>query len=136
MQEVVGVETKIIQFMTKIVQIMEHYVSTDLGVSKEFYGGRRSTLDETGQGNAVSVSTCRDSSCMTLKGIEKENLGVFITLPLTKDSVQQLEMSFVDDNYFSSDEKKVIAKMAKTLNKHTHLCEVTAGRVQFDKTHF
>ena len=75
-------------------------------------------MARTGQGNEVSVSTCRDSSCMKLKEIEIENLGVFIKSTLTADSVQHLATYFVDDNDFESDGKKVVVKMTKTLYKH------------------
>ena len=59
-QECTGVETKQIQPVTKILPIMEHYVSSTFGVSKEFWCGRRTTLTGIGQGNVVSVSMCRD----------------------------------------------------------------------------
>ena len=45
-------------------------------------------------------------------------------------------MSFIDDSYFASDRKKVVAKMTKIPNKHAHLYEATVGRVKFDKTIF
>ena len=61
---------------------------------------------------------------------------MLIKSPLTTDSVHQLAIAFVDDNDFASDGKKALAKMTKTLNKYAQLYEATAGRVQFDKTHF
>ena len=106
-KESVGVETKPIQLVTKTLPTIEHCVGSYFGVIKEFCGGRRQTLMVgTGQVNACSVSMFRDSSCMMLKEIEKENLGVFIKLPLTTDSVQQLAIAFVDDDDFASDEKR------------------------------
>ena len=51
-----GVETQPIKLVTKILPIMQHYVSTVFGVSKEFYGGSRSKLARTGQGNVVSFN--------------------------------------------------------------------------------
>ena len=57
--------------MTKILPIMECYVSTEFRTSKAFYGGRRSILAEADQGNVISVNTCRDLSCVTLKDIGK-----------------------------------------------------------------
>ena len=81
-----GVETKPIQLVTKILPIMEHYVNTSFGVSKHFCGRRRITLAGTGQGNVFSVNMCRYSSCIMLREIEKENLGVFIKPPSTTDS--------------------------------------------------
>ena len=71
LQEFVGDETKPIQLMTKILPIMEHYVSKPFGVIKDFYSRRRLTLTGKGQDIVVSVRTCRDSSCMMLKDIEK-----------------------------------------------------------------
>ena len=67
MQESVGVETKPIQLVTKILLTMDHHISTAFGGSKEFCGGRRSMLAEKDQGNVFSVKMFRDSSCMILK---------------------------------------------------------------------
>ena len=114
---------------------MQHYVSTTFGVSKEFYGGSRSKLAGTGQEDVLSVNICRYSSFIMLKDSEKEELGVCIKSPFTTEQVKQLAVAFFDDNYFTSDVKKVIDKMTKILNKHTRLYEATACRVKFDKTH-
>ena len=89
---------------------MEYSVSTEFGTSKDFCGGRRSRLVVTGQGNVVSVNMCRDSSCIALKDIEKENLGFLIRLRLTTEVVHQLAIAFVGDNDFSSEEKKTVEK--------------------------
>ena len=110
-------------------------MSTAFGASKEFYGGRGETLTGAGQGNVVSVNICRHSSCIILRDIEKENLGVLITSPLTKEIVQQLAIAFFDDNDFASDGKHA-EKITKILKRCTKLYEATAGRVQFDKTYF
>ena len=75
-QESVGLETKPIKLMTKILPIMEYYVRTSFGVSTEFYRGSRLTLARTGHGNMVSVNICRDSSCIMLKDVDKEKWGV------------------------------------------------------------
>ena len=104
-QESVGVETKPIKFITKMLPTLEHSMSTAFGVSKECYGGTGYPLEGAGQGNVVSVSAFRDSSCATLRETEKENLVVFITSPLTEEIMQQLEISLVDDNDFASDGK-------------------------------
>ena len=103
MQDSVGLETKHIQLITKILPIMEYYVSTSFGLSKEYYGGRRETIAGTGKGNVVFVNIFRCSSWIILRDIEKENLGVFIKSPVTEESEQQLAIAFVDDNYFTSD---------------------------------
>ena len=68
-QEILGVKTKPIQFITKILPIMDHFTSTDFGASKEFYGGRGETLTGAGQGNLMSVKMCIHSSCIILKDI-------------------------------------------------------------------
>ena len=65
LKESVGVESKPIMLITKVMPIMENYVCTAFGVSKECYGGRKMILAGTGQGNVVSGNTCRDSSCLT-----------------------------------------------------------------------
>ena len=60
---------------------MEHYASTVLGVSKDLYGGRRANLAGIGQGNMVSVNTCRCSSCIILRETQKENLDILYNHP-------------------------------------------------------
>ena len=81
-------------------------MSTAFGVSKECYGGRGEALAGTGQANVVSVKTCIDFSWITLRDIEKENLGVLITSPLREKIVQQLVIAFFDDNGSVSDGKQ------------------------------
>ena len=66
-----GVETKPIKLVTKILPIMEHYVSTTFSVSEAFCRGSRSMLAGTGQRNVVAFNACRDSSRIMLKGTEK-----------------------------------------------------------------
>ena len=67
--------------------------------------------------------------------MENEHLRVFIKSTLTKELVQQLEITVVDDNYFSCDGRNC-EKMAKKLKRHTQLYEATPAGVQFDKTYF
>ena len=86
--------------MTKILPIVEHCVRSAFRVSKECYGGRGEKLARTVQENSVLVNTCRYSSCIMLRDMEKEHLGVFIKSTLTKESVQQLEITVVDDIFF------------------------------------
>ena len=82
-----GVEAKPIMLITKVMPMMENYVCTTFGVSKECYGGRNRTLAGIGQGNVVSGKICRDSSCLILKNIENRKLGVAIKSPFTKEKV-------------------------------------------------
>ena len=89
---------------------MEHYVSTSFGISKDFCGGSTSMLAASGQGNVVLVNICRNLSCIMLKGIEKEKLGVRVKSSLKTDSVQQLAIAFVDYNDFVSDGEKETEK--------------------------
>ena len=49
---------------------IEYCVSTSFGVSKEFHGGRGEMLAGTGQGNVMSLNTCRFSSCMIIRDME------------------------------------------------------------------
>ena len=72
MQDSEGVETKSIQFMTKVLPMMENYVSIDFGVSKDFCVGREEKLAGAGQVNIVSVNMRRDSSRTIIRDKEKE----------------------------------------------------------------
>ena len=50
--------------------------------------------------------------------------------------MQQLAISFVDDNDFASYGEKAVAKIMRTLDKYTKMYEATSGRDQFDKKSF
>ena len=54
---------------------------------------------------------------------------------MISESVTKLAITFVNDNDFESDGRKVVDKMMIIFNKCKWLYEAIAGRVQFDNTH-
>ena len=83
-QESAWLESKLILLVTKMLPIMEHYVRTAFVISQEFYGGRGYTLSRAGQYNVVLENVWKYSSWVMLRDIEKEKLGVVITLLLAE----------------------------------------------------
>ena len=61
---------------TKILLVWKRYICTGYGISEMYYGGVGSKLSGTGQGNKFSGELCRDTSCLIIKQIENQNLGI------------------------------------------------------------
>jgi len=51
---------------------MNHHICTDYGISKSSYGSIIEKLGGTGQGNSVSGTICRNTSCLIFKYLEKK----------------------------------------------------------------
>ena len=71
-----------------------------------------------------------------LRYTEKDNLGLLIKQPVTKEMEHQLAIIFVEDNDFVSDGNNCKGKMVKTLKKYSQPCEAAAGRLHFEKKLF
>ena len=61
-QDSIGVKRELAKLFAKIMPIMNHHICTSFRISKELYGGVTYKLGETGQGNFVSSTICRDTS--------------------------------------------------------------------------
>ena len=75
----------------------ERHVSTGHGVSTNYYGGEEEKLEGTGQGNKFSGHMCRDVSCLIMRCIENQKIGMFIVDKKTREETQCVAVTFVDD---------------------------------------
>ena len=71
------------KILTKLIPRQKHYISTAYSMSEEYYGGKECQLVGTGQGNKFSGDLCRDTSCMIIKVLENEKLGMKYKSKLT-----------------------------------------------------
>ena len=108
MQEAVGVERNLAQTFEKVLPMINHYVCTNFGISNKTYGSKYETLGGTGQGNSVSGSICRDTTCIIFKHLEDRKLEFNAVSPMNKKMMQRIVISFVDDTdfYTSGEEHK------------------------------
>ena len=73
-------------------------MSTGFGISNHYYGREEEELVSTGQGNKFSGDMCRDVSCLIIRSIEKDGLGVKFIERETMQVEQIAAVRFVDDN--------------------------------------
>ena len=77
---------------------------------------------------------CRDTSCLILKVIEKNNLGMNFESLISNESMQVVAVSYVDDNDLVSDGEIVVEKMNKGVHIFHSLHEATRGCVEETKS--
>ena len=82
MEEAAGRSRKAMCLFTKIMPEFEHYINTGYGISHISYGGKENQLAGTGQGNKFSGDMCRDISCLIIKQIENQGLGIKFNSPI------------------------------------------------------
>ena len=58
-----------------------------------------------GQGYVTSVNIYRDTSCLVIKPIEDQNIGIIIKDPISKEAESEIAVTFVDDTNFASEDK-------------------------------
>ena len=83
-EESVGRSRKVIKLIMKVIPNWHHYISTAFGISHNYYGGEENRLAGTDQGNRFSGHVCRDTSCLIIKTIETEKVGMRLTSVLSK----------------------------------------------------
>ena len=67
------------------------------GISKKYYGGTECELVETGQGNKFSRDIWRDTSCLIIKVLENEELGMKFKSKLMELRILISVIAFIDD---------------------------------------
>ena len=60
-----------------------------------------------GQGYVLSANISRDSSCIVIADVQKNNDRVIIISPIAKIIMNELGVSFVGDTYFFANKKEV-----------------------------
>ena len=78
LEESVGHDRNGIKLITKVMANWEHYIITGHGISEKHYGREQMKLAVTGEGNKFSEDMCRDTSCLIIRKLEKEGLGIVI----------------------------------------------------------
>ena len=124
---------KVIQLITKEIPNWNHYISTNFGISSIYYGGEDNRLAGTGQGNRFSGDVCRDTSCLIMKRIEIEKVGMRLTSVLSKKQEEITAVLFVDDADMISEGEDAEEKMQKILKMYNTLYTATGGHIQHEK---
>ena len=109
----VGVEREPAKLFAKMLPVINHHTCTSYGINEECYGSGSYELGGTGQGNAVSGATCRNTSYLMFKKFENQNLGVTSKTKISNKEVIRSTIAFVDDTYFYTNGTDVIEKCKK-----------------------
>ena len=132
-EESVGRQRSAMKLFTKMMPRFKHYISTGYGVSKEHYGGNELKLAGTGQGNKFSGDMCRDVSCIIIRVIENNLLGVLCINKISKEIIQCAAIAFVDDTDFMTDGEEAQSQMQEMLNICNRLHGDTSGQIEETK---
>ena len=135
-EESTGRNRKAMLLFMKIMPHFKHYVQTGYGISDSYYGGKEDNLAGTGQGNKFSGDMCRDISCLIIKQLETEKLGIILKSKLLQLKEQCVSVSFVDDTDFVSEGQEYESKMKKIINSYHQLYSATGGQIEGSKTKF
>ena len=134
-EESVGHNRNAMILYTKIMPYFEHHICTGYGVSDNYYGGIMK-LAGTGQGNKFSGDMCRDISCIIIKQLEIQNLGIWFISLLTGLRLLCASISFVDDTDLVADGSNAMHKMQVMLETYNKLHTATRGKIQEQKSTF
>ena len=114
---------------TKIMPYFEYHIYTGYSISNNYYGGNMK-LAGTGQGNKFSGDMCRDISCLIIKQLETQNLGIWFISLLTGLRILWHSISFVDDTDLVADGTNATQKMQVMLDSYNKLHTTTGGKIQ------
>jgi len=134
-EESVGRKRCEMKLYTKIMPHFKHYISTGYGISQSYYGGE-TKLVGTGQGNKFSGDMCRDISCIIIRQLEVQNLGVCFLSLVTLMTVLCASVSFVDDTDLAAQGEHIVCDMQNMLNTYNKYHKATGGQIQESKSSF
>ena len=123
------------KLFTSIIPKIQGHVSTAYGVSDRFYGGDID-LAGTGQGNKLSRDICRDISCLIIKQLEVQNLGISFLSLVTAISILCSSVSFVDDTDLAVDDDNTPEEMQLMLNLYNTLHTAIGRKIQEEKSKY
>jgi len=135
-EEAAGRNRKAMKLFTKIMPEFEHHINTGYGISLTSYGGRENQLAGTGQGNKFSGDMCRDISCLIIKQIENQGLGIKFKSPIKNTSEQSVSVSFVDDTDFIAEGQRYEQEMQQIINIYQKYYAATGGKIEGSKTKY
>ena len=101
--------------ITKLIPRWKHYVSTAYGISDQYYGGNEKKMAGTGQGNKFSGDLCRDTSCIIIIVLEKDELGIKYRSKISEQEMMISAIAFVDDTDLVAEGKEAETMMKKML---------------------
>jgi len=134
-EESVGRNQNAMKLFTTIMPKMQRHVSTAYRVSDRFYGGDID-LAGTGQGNKLSGDICRDISCLIIKQLEVQNLGICFLSLIIAISILYSSVSFVDDTDLAVDRDNAPEEMQLMINLYNTLHTATGGKIQEEKSKY
>ena len=133
-QESVGTDRREIKLIIKTIRNFRHYLCTNFGISQNYYGGELDNLAGTGQGNTISGNHCRDVSCIIIREIEKQNLGMQVRNNYNRSKHLRTALAFVDDTDFYANGKECEDKLNKIINQYGIRHETIGGKIEIQKT--
>jgi len=136
LEESLGRDRNVMKMLTNLIPRWKHYVSTAHGISKRYYGGSENELAGTGQGNKFSGDLCRDTSCMIIKVLEKNEMGVKYVSKLSRDEIIISAIAFVDDTDLVIDGDDLQERMQRMLQQYNDLYTATGGLIEQNKSMF
>ena len=99
--------------ISRILLIFQRYICTSYGISKIYYGGIEEKQGGTGQGHILLANISRDRSCIVIKEVQNNNEGTTITSPITKASINEMAVAFVDNTDFFANGEDPTQAMTK-----------------------
>ena len=132
-EESIGRDRQAIKLITKVIPNWEYHLSTAFGISEKYYGGEQRHLAGTGQGNQFSGDVCCDISCLIMKVIEKENLGMRLKSNITLLEEFITAVLFVNDADMITEGEKAEEKMQMILKIYNRLYTATGGHIENKK---
>ena len=102
-KESIGIERKLMQLIAKVLPIMEHHICTSFRASIEYCRETDNKQARIEQDHITLVNICRDISCLIMKPIEDQKIGVIIEGPILKVTEYETAVAFVNDMDFASE---------------------------------
>ena len=84
--------------MLQPIQCMEYYLRTGFGESTSFSGGKHDKKQGLCQGNGAAPPTWQQISTIMIRAQHRLGHGVLIESPISKRSIKQVGVCYVDDN--------------------------------------
>ena len=115
---------------------MKYHICTSFRASSEFYRGINSKQARIGQDYITSVNIYRDTSCLVIKPIEDQNIGIIMKGSISKEAESETVVAFVDDTDFATSGDNAEYKMQAIINLYNKYYIATGGYIEHSKTVF
>jgi len=135
-EESIGVNRNGLKLITKIIPRWKHHICTAFGISESYYGGIDHEMAGTGQGNKFSGDVCRDTSCLIIRQLEKQQFGVKMHSRMNNMNELISAVAFVDDTDLVVEGVEVEKMMNEMLATYERLYAATGGAIEFGKSKY